>query len=260
MNAVCLHAKDEIEKMLRQNTFLHLYELGDLDDFFWPYTTWYALQEIGESEELALLYTGMAVPVLLGITEHPHEMRKLLQFIIHLLPKRFYAHLSGDAATALKENYVVQSYGLHYKMALRDSTPLAIVDTSYVMHLSVSHIDEIEALYRASYPGNSFDPRMLETGYYYGIRRDNRLVSVAGIHVYSRQYKIAVLGNVTTHPDWRGQGLGTVVCAKLCQALLPTVDALGLNVKADNTSAIACYKRLGFECIAEYEEYACELK
>src|SRR5207249_10409817 len=97
-------------------------------------------------------------------------------------------------------------------------------------------------------------------GQYYGIRHGTSLVSAAGIHVYSPQYKVATLGNVTTHPDYRGQGLGTAVCAKLCQALLQTVEHIGLNVKADNTSAIASYMRLGFEHIASYEELSCSLK
>jgi len=42
--------------------------------------------------------------------------------------------------------------------------------TSDTFQLSPA-IEELNALYRASYPGNWFEPRMLETGYYYGIRR-----------------------------------------------------------------------------------------
>ena len=33
-----------------------------------------------------------------------------------------------------------------------------------------------------------------------------------------------------------------------------TVDHIGLNVKADNAAAVACYRRLGFRPVAEYEE------
>lgn len=258
MQALCLHDKQEIAAFLQRNVFLHLYALGDLDDFFWPYTTWYALkeQQIGQ---VALLYAGSTVPTLLGICEEPlDEMRKLLQAIVHLLPQRFYAHLSGDLATALADTYHCASLGIHYKMALLDKTRLETVDTTDVVQLTVADLDELETFYANSYPGNWFDPRMLETGCYYGLRRDKQLASVAGIHVYSPRYKVAVLGNVTTHPDYRGQGLATAVCAKLCQALLRTVDYVGLNVKTDNLSAIKCYERLGFAPIATYEEFECE--
>ena len=261
MKAVCLHAKDEIEAFLRRNTWLHLYLIGDLDDFFWQYTTWYAAKDALGIKELALLYAGTGLPVLLAMpSDSPHLMRELLRSILYLLPRRFYGHLNEEVVTALADDYSIQSHGLHYKMALMDSAHLDCVDTPGVIPLSIADAGEIEALYHVSYPGNWFDPRMLETGCYYGIRQATELISVAGVHVYSQHYKIAALGNVTTHPDFRGQGLGTAVCARLCQELLRTVAHIGLNVKADNSSAIACYKRLGFECIATYEEYTCELK
>jgi GNAT superfamily N-acetyltransferase len=262
MKAICLHSRQEIETFLRRNTFLHIYSIGDLDDFFWPYTTWYALRNPQqEITKLALLYSGASLPVLLAITREPGDgMRELLQSISHLLPKRFYAHLSGDTASIFADDYHTQPHGLHYKMALIDKDRVDTIDTSRVVPLTTYDLPELEALYRVSYPANSFDPRMLETGYYYGIRQGSAIISVAGVHVYSQRYKVAALGNVTTHPDFRGQGLGTAVCAKLCQALLQTVDHIGLNVKADNASAIASYKRLGFEVVAEYSEYSFTVK
>ncbi len=267
MKAICLHSKEEIEKFLRRNTFLHLYSIGDLDDFFWPYTTWYAFkghhgdQDKQKITQLVLLYTGAPLPILLGFAEESTDtMYELLKAIIHLLPKRFYALLSGGVATVFADAYHIQSHGIHDKMALLNTACLESIDTSNAVPLSVSDLPELEALYRAGYPGNWFDPRILETGRYYGIRNSTTLISAAGVHVYSPQYKVAVLGNVTTHPDFRGQRLGTAVSAKLCQELLRTVDHIGLNVKASNASAISCYKRLGFEHIATYEEYTFELR
>jgi predicted GNAT family acetyltransferase len=104
------------------------------------------------------------------------------------------------------------------------------------------------------------DKDMLETKQYYGIRRFGELVSVAGVHVYSRRYRVAALGNVTTHPDYRGRGYGRIVTARVCQSLLRDIEHIGLNVKADNISAIKCYERLGFEVINSYGEFEVELK
>ncbi|MUL37211.1 GNAT family N-acetyltransferase [Gloeocapsopsis dulcis] len=258
MRIVCLHDKNEIEVLLRQNTFLHLYSIGDLDDFFWQHTTWYGLQE-NTLKQVVLLYTGSSLPVLLGLTAEPILMAHLLRSIIHLLPRQFYAHLSGDLAQVFAGDYQIQSHGLHHKMALTNSQLLADFDTSEVVQLTVENADEIEDLYRLSYPENWFDSRMLETGYYYGIRRGNNLVSIAGVHVYSPQYKVTALGNITTHPQFRGQGLSKSVTARLCQELLKTVSYVGLNVKADNAIAIACYEKLGFKRIGTYEEYLLNL-
>ncbi len=43
-----LKDKAEIEAFLRKNAELHVYSLGDLDDFFRPRTTWYGWQKDGE--------------------------------------------------------------------------------------------------------------------------------------------------------------------------------------------------------------------
>ncbi|HZU70866.1 MAG TPA: GNAT family N-acetyltransferase [Ktedonobacteraceae bacterium] len=262
MKAIYLHSKQEIEAYLRRDTFLHIYSLGDLDDFFWQYTTWYALvNDQQEISAIALIYSGIHVPVLLALSEEPgDDLGELLQSISHLLPRHFYAHLSGDRAPIFERDYAIHSFGPHYKMALIYKERVDTIDISRVIPLTVSDLPALQALYQASYPVNSFDPRMLETGYYYGIRRGSDIISVAGIHVYSQRYKVAALGNVTTHPEFRGQGLGTAVCAKLCQALLHTVDHIGLNVKADNMSAISAYRRLGFEVVAEYGEYEMKLR
>lgn len=252
---MCLHDRDIIEPLLRHDTYLHLYEIGDLDDFFWPYTTWYA-----HDNQIALLYSGFMPPVLAALSEEPDTLADLLRSLLPLLPRKFHAHISGEAGQALSDSYHLHAYGQHDKMALLNETASDAVDTSNVIALSESDLPELETLYHQAYPVNSFDPRMLETHCYFGIRLDGRLVSVAGVHVYSPRYRVATLGNVTTHPAYRGRGLGTAVCARLCQHLCQHVDHIGLNVKADNASAIACYRRLGFQRITSYYEYDCVAK
>ncbi|MBU1707136.1 GNAT family N-acetyltransferase [bacterium] len=254
MSILIINDKQQLERILRRDVFLHLYEIGDLDDFFWPCTTWYTLE--GEpSQPLLLLYTGMPLPVLLALTNDEFDaMKKLIQSSLHLLPKRFYSHLSEGLKTTFEESYTVESHGIHCKMALMDDSQMKVVDTSGVDALTEGDLTELENLYCESYPEHWFDPRMLQTGCYFGIRRDSSLVSVAGIHVYSRVYKVATLGNVATHPDFRGQGLATKACAKLCQFLSERVTHIGLNVKTDNKSAITCYENLGFKRVALYEE------
>ncbi len=103
-------------------------------------------------------------------------------------------------------------------------------------------------------------PRMLQTRQYFGLRVNGRLVSVAGVHVYSPVYRVAAIGNVVTHPAHRNKGYAKLVTARLCQSLLETVDHLGLNVKADNNAAIACYRELGFKIVAPYGEFTVEQK
>jgi ribosomal protein S18 acetylase RimI-like enzyme len=258
---ICLHDRDVIAAALRRDPLLHLYAIGDLDDFFWPYTNWYALAEGDTIRQVILCYTGAPLLVLHALARDSlDEMRLLVRSILHLLPRRVYTHLSADLALAFADDYHVESHGAYDKMALTERARLAAVDTAAAVRLSPADLSEIEAFYAASYPGNWFDPRMLETGHYYGIRQGGALLSVAGVHVYSPRYRVAALGNITTHPRARGRGLATQVTARLCQELLHSVDHIGLNVRADNAGAIACYSKLGFTKIGEYGEYALDLK
>jgi len=252
---VSLQDKKEIQAFFSQNIPLHLYEIGDLDEFFWPYTTWHALKDADGLKAVVLLYTETSLPVLLALAEEPAFTRELLQSLIPSLPGRYYAHLSPGLEDVFQGSRKLVSHGRHYKMALTRAALLDAVDVSRVVPLSPNDLEDLERLYEQSYPGNWFEPRMLETNQYFGIRGPCGLVSVAGIHVYSPAYKVAALGNITTHPDFRGQGLGKAVTAKLCLSLLETVEHIGLNVQVENEGAIRCYRRLGFEVIGSYGEW-----
>ncbi len=261
MKPVQLHDKNQIEAFLRRNVYLHIYAIGDLDEFFWPYTTWFARRDDGRIRQIALLYSGSQLPALLAITDgRIDEMRDFLNSVAPLLPRRFYSHLSEGLSHLFAGMYHLDSHGIHCKMGLTDRSRCDRVDTAGVESLSKSDLHDLEKLYALSYPGHWFEPRMLETGQYYGFWQDGKLVSVSGVHVYSKVYRVAALGNIATHPDHRGKGLASKVTARLCQSLLQTVDHVGLNVKTDNRSAIGCYERLGFEPIATYEECMLEAR
>ena len=262
MKTVCLKDKDTIETFFRSNVFLHIYSLGDLDDFFWRDTKWHALTDEDAIQVIALIYTGGKLPCLHIHAEDDKivHAEKLLHYLVPTLPECFHAHLNLGLENILMERYTLRPRGEHYKMALVNKSLPSNIDTSQATGLSKSHLSEILNLFEKAYPGNFFEPRMLETKQYYGIRQSGELISTAGVHVYSRRYRVAALGNITTHPNYRCKGFGTIVTAKVCQSLLTETDHIGLNVKADNTSAIKCYERLGFEIIDSYGEFEAELK
>ncbi|MHC4489548.1 MAG: GNAT family N-acetyltransferase, partial [Planctomycetota bacterium] len=123
MKAVCLHDKSKIETFLRGNVFLNIYSLGDLDDFFWPYTTWYALTDTAGIQAFALMYTGGSLPCLHAFAEDDKVTytEELLRCLIPILPRCFHAHLSLGLESILTEHYTLRPHGKHYKMALTDT-------------------------------------------------------------------------------------------------------------------------------------------
>ncbi|MHC4742600.1 MAG: GNAT family N-acetyltransferase, partial [Planctomycetota bacterium] len=215
MQLVSLHDKDEIERFLRRDVYLNIYALGDLDDFYWPHTVWYALRSDGEIHALALLYLNRPLPALLALSEPADPIRQLLESVKHLLPPRFHAHLNPGLDTVFHDTHSLEPHGEHHKMALLDAGALAEQDCSGVIQLTEADLEEVQRFYEQSYPNNWFDPRMLQTNRYFGIREDGQLTSVAGVHACSAKYKVAALGNIATHGDHRGRGFAKKVTAKL---------------------------------------------
>src|SRR5690606_25609027 len=75
----------------------------------------------------------------------------------------------------------------------------------------------------------------------------NWLVAAAGTHIYSRREGVAVIGNVFTHQDFRGRGLGTAVTAAVAEYLLDHCELVVLNVDPANRTARHVYEQLGFK-------------
>ena len=267
MTVIALHDRARLRKFLARDRILHAYALGDLDDFFWPRTVWYGGIDGECLREVAFLYLGLQPPTLLAHTSSTTTaMQAFLAALAPFLPPVFHAHLSPGLAAALVPTHTGQGHGLYRRLALREpkrahaallQPPRCCRGSSacHVARLDRSHGAALEELYAVSYRENWFDPRMLETGYYFGAWDAQRLVSVAGIHVLAPAERVAALGNVTTHPDYRGRGLATYTCAHLCVALERVADAIAANVRADNAPALACYRRLGFAEAVTYEEW-----
>ena len=255
MNFEFFHDRRELEGFLRRNTYLNIYAIGDLVDFFWPRTCWFGHRSRGEIDSVALLYTGMELPTLIVMSEDISPERELLASITHLLPNPVYCHFSPGIETVLEKSHELEAHGEFRRMALLDSKALLKADCRNVVQLNMSDREELLDFYRTSYPENWFDPRMLETGQYFCIRQNGNIVSAGGIHVYSPEYRVGTLGNIATHTLYRGMGFGSAVTAMVCRSMMGTVDHIGLNVRADNPAAVSCYEKLGFRSVASFGEF-----
>jgi len=94
----------------------------------------------------------------------------------------------------------------------------------------------------------------IANGIYYGVRVGGRLIAAAGTHVISRDERLAVVGNVMTHRDYRGRGYAKLTTGAVTQDLLRICDQVVLNVRSDNPPAIAAYRALGYVEHLRFEE------
>ena len=100
----------------------------------------------------------------------------------------------------------------------------------------------------ATKPG-PFEPRTHELGAFIGIRRDGRLVAMAGERFrLSRHTEISA---VAVDPSQRGRGYGRALTAALAAGIREMGKIPLLHVFADNTAALKLYQSIGFATRAE---------
>ena len=251
--------KELIFNRLKQDIYLFDYHIGDLDDFFFPDCTWYGIEKNTELKDVILLFTGLSTPTVL-VFGSLKFMPTLIKDIVNVLPAKFYCHYQKEFEKCFKEEYKIRSLGTHLKMKF--GKPLYSKENLKVEHgvqLGEDDMEELLDFYQIAYPNGYFDPYMLRTGKYYGIKINDKIQSVAGVHVYSKHYSIAVLGNIATLPSTRGKGFATKCIIRLMESFESNLH-IGLNVKKDNYSAVNLYKKLGFLIHTQYEEGMFEKK
>jgi len=236
-----------IEAYLRRAPFLHAYELGDLDPREAPHTTWYSTDDA-----VALIYRGLATPTVIALADGDlaPQLALLARVVADLAPP-FYAHLSPGLEAALSPfNRTLLAHSV--KMGLTGRVAAPVGDVHW---LTPTDVDEVVAFYAVAYPTGFFSPQDLGRGRFVAVRDANGIAAIAGTHVYSPVMRVAALGSIATRPDARGRGHAGRVTAALCHRIQDDIDVIGLNVRADNAAAIACYQRVGFEPRHAYDEW-----
>ena len=139
MAVVELRDREVLARFLRGRPAVHAYELGDLDDFFWPHTRWLGWKPDGRVEQVALLYDEPDPPVLLAFAEEPGEgMQELLRSLASELPQAIYAHLSPGLLDVLAPDLVpARDPAPHIKLGLVDPGALGLYDTAECEPLSL---------------------------------------------------------------------------------------------------------------------------
>ena len=109
--------------------------------------------------------------------------------------------------------------------------------------LGAADVPEMLALMAAVYPGY-FRPRTRELGLYLGVRREERLVAMAGQRMGLDGYR--EISAVATLPEFRGRGYAGRLVGRLVREIRAEVLAPFLHVDTDNTAARAAYEKVGF--------------
>ncbi len=245
-----------IRAFLERDRRLTAYALGDLDDHLWPESEFFGALQDGVLEAVLLLYRGLA-PTVLTAFGTAEGLRALLAGVA--LPFEVYYLWLPEYAAILAEHYELpveahEEWRMVLPRARFDPPPF-----NKVLPLAPGHAGDLAELYRhAASPGEevvAFSPAQIARGKFFGVWCGGRLVATAGTHVWSPQEGVAAIGNVFTHPAYRGRGYATQCAAAVAQAAFDVgIETVVLNVRRDNGPALRVYEKLGFQRYALFLE------
>jgi len=128
------------------------------------------------------------------------------------------------------------------QMIRRERAPLPM-SRDDVAVLGGGDVDDMLALVELTHPG-PFRRRTVELGTFVGIRRDGRLLAMAGERMWIGNHR--EVSAVCTHPDAQGKGLARTLMAHVINRMLAAGQTPFLHVLSSNERAISTYEGLGF--------------
>ena len=245
-----LERRDHIRAVLEQRRPYAAYALGQLEPHLFRQAEWWRASS-GASEALVLHSRGG-----LGHATFTMGEASALDAVLRLHP--------GSRSTFLTcEPHHLPTILRHFELDQRQTMIRMQVSSETfapvagpIRRLEGSDAREINRLYRADGVVSYYSPRQIDDALYFGAEIDGQIVAVAGTHVISSASAIAVVGNVYTHPHFRGQKLAQAATSAVTESLLMNCRDVVLSVDPANTAAVGAYARLGYVEVARLIEGA----
>ena len=237
-----------LHDFLAQDRLYAAYAICDLEEREFGRTRWGAAYDGDELIAVGMEYTG-PTPQPLFVLGRPDGISAVLRDVIR--PRAAYIAARTTMLPAVEAHYRVDPGPQMVRMWVDRARFRPYPAT--VQRLLPVEIGELNRLYQLGF-ASWLPSGAIADGVYFGMRVNGQLVAAAGTHVVSPEARLAVVGNVLTHLDYRGRGFATAVTGAVTAELLRSCDEIVLNVRADNPPAINAYRRLGFIEHARFEE------
>ena len=238
----------QLRAFLETDRLLAAYAICDLEDKEFGKTRWGGAFDGDRLIAVALEYSGLT-PQPLFVMGRGDGIEAILRDVVR--PRAAYVAVLPDAIEAVRTAYRLDAGPQMVRMWVdRARFRPYPADVRRLLPVDIGELNRLYQLGFASWLPSS----AIGDGVYFGMRVDGRLVAAAGTHVISPTARLAVVGNVLTHVDYRGRGYATAVTGAVTAELLRTCDQVVLNVRSDNPPALQAYRRLGYAEHVRFEE------
>lgn len=240
--------KAQLRAYLERDRLYAAYAICDLEEREFARTRWGMARDGDEPIAVVLEYNG-PTPQPLFAMGREDGISVILRDVIR--PRVAYVAAPASVLPAIESAYRVDPGPSMVRMWVDRAHFRPYPAT--VQRLLPVEIGELNRLYQLGF-ASWLPSSSIADGVYYGLRVNGQLVAAAGTHVVSHGARLAVVGNVLTHIDYRGRGFATAVTGAVTAELLRTCDQVVLNVRSDNPPALNAYRRLGYGEHVRFEE------
>ena len=239
-----------------QDRPLYGYALGDLEEGMWQISTYLGAFRDGKLESVALIWRGVEPPVLVqfGTDEAAAALFSYLpDKVFYMLPAAMMPVYQQHFETPAKIDSL-------WRMQV---TPSSFKSTQAqpetTRRLTESDVTALQRLYADDGPRaeviEALSASQINSGVFFGVFQQDRLVAVAGSHFCSPNESVAAVGYVYTTAAERGKGYATLATSAVTQTFFETgIRDVILNVAQPNAPAIRAYEKLGFRIHAAIME------
>jgi ribosomal protein S18 acetylase RimI-like enzyme len=246
-----LRDREQIRRILEGRRPYAAYALGQLERGLFRMTEWWLSS--GSSNQALLLHSRGGLGNATFAMGETTALEALLR--IHPGSQRTFLTCEVSHLDTMLRHFVLEQRQTMIRMQVTADTFRPAEDTK-VRRLQGIDAREINRLYRSDGVPSFYSGRQIDDSVYFGAEREGLLVAVAGTHVISNASGIAVVGNVYTHPRFRGQHLAQSTTSAVTQQLLRFCRDVVLSVDPTNAPAVRAYERLGYAEVARLIEGA----
>lgn len=229
-------------RFLAKDPVANVLPLGDLYSPLFSVSNVYCATESNRVVGICSVYRAYSTPSLVLSTATTEVKRALIEKALAEVSEGFISLCPPEDVNLFKQHAAITHSRSEQQMIT--TTPKCI-EHGNIKPTRV-HRNELESLNRfyVEHGAEAWTPIQFETGPYYSVKHNGKLVSAAGVHIVTPQ--IAQLGNIITNEAHRNRGFGTACTNALAVALASRGRIISLFVKVDNSPAIHMYEKLGF--------------
>ena len=237
-----LSDRQEIKDFLDGDRSYAAYALGQLEQSYFHLSDWW-LATSPSASGLVLHSKGGLGEALFTLGDAPAVDAALM---LHPGTLRTFVSCRPEHLQVVKKHFLMSQEQVMMRMAVNRGSFAPAAEELPSRRLRALDARDLNQLYGSDGGATYYSSWHLEEGVYFGIFEGRRMVAAAGTHVVAPGSKIAVVGNVFTHPARRRMGYAQAVTAAVTEELFKSCEDVVLTVDPANRPAVAAYRKLGY--------------